>query len=78
MRARTDGKCSTSRSVLTKDRDRANTCVQVVGFPSDEEVMANSDDLPKTRESWGEVLSVRGLLSERRLNPATPRASDTA
>ena len=76
MRARTDGKCSTSRSVLTKDRDRANTYVQVVGFPSGEEAMANC--LPKTGESSGEVLSVRGLPSERRLNPATPRAPDTA
>jgi hypothetical protein len=46
--AGTDGKCSTSRSVLTQDRDRANTYVQVVEFPSDEKAMANSD-LPKTR-----------------------------
>ena len=47
--AKTEGKRSASRSVLTKDRDRPNTYVQVVEFPSYEEAMANSG-LPETAE----------------------------
>jgi hypothetical protein len=47
--AQTEGKRSASRSVLTKDRDRPNTYVQVVEFPSYEEAMANSG-LPETAE----------------------------
>ena len=47
--AKTEGKRSAARSVLTRDRDRPNTYVQVVEFPSCEEAMANSD-LPETGE----------------------------
>ena len=47
--AKTEGKRSASRSILTKDRDRPGTYVQVVEFPSYEEAMANSD-LPETAE----------------------------
>lgn len=43
------GKRSASQSVLTRDRDRPNAYVQVVGFPSYEEAMANSDP-PETGE----------------------------
>jgi hypothetical protein len=43
----TEGNRSPTRSVLTKDRDRADTYVQVVEFPSYEEAMANSA-LPET------------------------------
>lgn len=47
--AKTEGKRSASRSILTRDRDRPSTYVQVVEFPSYEAAMANSD-LPETRE----------------------------
>jgi hypothetical protein len=43
----TEGKRSASRSLLTQDRDRPGTYVQVVEFPSYQEAMANSD-LPET------------------------------
>ena len=46
---RTEGKRKTGRSVLSADRDKANTYVQVVEFPSYEEAMANSN-LPETSE----------------------------
>ena len=45
--AATEGRRSASRSVLTKDRERPDTYVQVVEFPSYEEAMANSA-LPET------------------------------
>ena len=45
--AATQGHRSAQRSLLTKDRDRADTYVQVVEFPSYEEAMANSA-LPET------------------------------
>jgi len=44
---KTEGKRSASRSLLTQDRDRPSTYVQIVEFPSYEEAMANSD-LPET------------------------------
>jgi hypothetical protein len=46
---KTQGKRSASRGVQTLDRDRDNTYVQIVEFPSYEEAMANSD-LPETTE----------------------------
>jgi hypothetical protein len=46
---RTEGRRKTQRSVLTEDRDRPNTFVQIVDFPSYEEAMANSS-LPETAE----------------------------
>jgi hypothetical protein len=45
--AATQGRRSAQRSVLTKDRDRPDTYVVVVEFPSYEEAMANSA-LPET------------------------------
>jgi hypothetical protein len=45
--AATSGRRSVHRSVLTRDRERADTYVQVVEFPSYEEAMANSA-LPET------------------------------
>ena len=47
--AKTEGKRSASRSLLTRDRDRPGTYVQVVEFPSYEEAMRNSG-LPETGE----------------------------
>jgi hypothetical protein len=45
--AASEGRRSTSRSLLTKDRERPDTYVQVVEFPSYEEAIANSG-LPET------------------------------
>lgn len=45
----TEGKRAASRGTLTRDRDRANSYLQIVEFPSYEEAMANSD-LPATGE----------------------------
>lgn len=45
--AATEGRRSAQRSLLTKDRERPDTYVQVVEFPSYEEAMANSA-LPET------------------------------
>jgi hypothetical protein len=47
--AATEGRRSARRSLLTKDRERPDTYVQVVEFPSYEEAMANSD-LPETAD----------------------------
>ena len=46
---RTRGKRTAVRGVQTMDRDRANTFVQIIEFPSFEEAMANSE-LPETSE----------------------------
>ena len=53
--AATEGRRSASRSLLTKDRERPDTYVQVVEFPSYEEAMANSA-LPETT-AFAEKLS---------------------
>jgi hypothetical protein len=47
--ARTEGRRTAERSTLTADRDRPNTYVQIVEFPSYQEAMANSS-LPETAE----------------------------
>jgi hypothetical protein len=47
--SKTEGKRKTQRSTLTADRDRPDTYVQIVEFPSFEEAMANSD-LPETSD----------------------------
>lgn len=46
---KTQGKRKTQRSTLTADRDRPNTYVQIVEFPSYEEAMTNSS-MPETAE----------------------------
>ena len=46
-RANTEGSRSAQRGTFTKDRDRPNTYVQIVEFPSYEDAMANSE-LPAT------------------------------
>jgi hypothetical protein len=53
--AATAGRRSASRSLLTKDRERPDTFLQVVEFPSYEEAMANSA-LPETT-AFAEKLS---------------------
>jgi len=45
--AATEGRRSAHRSTLTKDRDRPDTYVQIVEFPSYDEAMTNSN-LPET------------------------------
>ena len=46
--AATDGQRANSQGMATRDRDRPNTYVQVVVFPSYEEAMKNSE-LPATQ-----------------------------
>ena len=46
---RTQGKRTATRGVQARDRDRPNTYVQIVEFPSYEDAMANSE-LPETGE----------------------------
>ncbi len=46
-RAQTEGRRTAQRGTLTKDRDRPDTYVQIVEFPSYEDAMANSA-LPET------------------------------
>ena len=46
-RAKTEGTRRAQRGTLTKDRDRPDTYVQIVEFPSYEDAMANSE-LPET------------------------------
>ncbi len=53
--AATQGRRSAHRSLLTKDRERPDTYVQVVEFPSYQEAMANSA-LPETA-AFAEKLS---------------------
>ena len=46
-RAKTEGTRQAQRGTFTKDRDRPDTYVQIVEFPSYEDAMANSE-LPET------------------------------
>jgi hypothetical protein len=46
-RTRTEGQRTAQRATFTQDRERPNTYLQIVEFPSYEEAMANSD-LPET------------------------------
>jgi len=53
-RANTAGKRTAQRGTFTKDRDRPNTYVQIVEFPSYEDAMANSE-LPETASFAGKL-----------------------
>jgi hypothetical protein len=46
-RAQTEGRRQAKRATTTEDRDRPNTYIQLVEFPSYEAAMSNSD-LPET------------------------------
>jgi hypothetical protein len=46
-RAQTEGRRQATRAITTQDRDRPNTYIQLVDFPSYEAAMSNSD-LPET------------------------------
>ena len=45
----TQGKRTVTRGILTGDRDRAKTYLQIIEFPSYDEAMTNSD-LPETSQ----------------------------
>jgi hypothetical protein len=64
----TEGRRTAQRSTFTKDRDRANTYIQIVEFPSYEEAMANSE-LPETAK-FAERLSelCEGTMTFRNLD----------
>jgi hypothetical protein len=53
----TKGKRAATRGVQTKDRDAADTYVQIVEFPSYEDAMANSN-LPETGEFAAKLASL--------------------
>jgi hypothetical protein len=67
---RTQGKRTATRGVQARDRDRPNTYVQIVEFPSYEDAMANSE-LPETAE-------VAARLAELCDGPPTFRNLDVA
>ena len=46
---KTEGKRTATRGIEARDRDRPNTYVQIIEFPSYEQAMANSE-LPETAE----------------------------
>jgi hypothetical protein len=54
---KTKGKRAATRGTQTRDRDTANTYVQIVEFPSYEEAMANSS-LPETAEFAGQLAAL--------------------
>jgi hypothetical protein len=56
-RAATEGKRSAQRGTLTADRDRPNTYLQIVEFPSYEDAMRNSA-LPETSEFAGRMMAL--------------------
>ncbi|MDQ1536710.1 MAG: hypothetical protein QOE58_1103, partial [Actinomycetota bacterium] len=47
--SQTKGSRAATRGTQTQDRDRANTYLQIVEFPSHEDAMANSE-MPETAE----------------------------
>jgi hypothetical protein len=65
---RTQGKRTATRVIQSRDRDRLNTYIQIVEFPSYEEAMANSE-LPETAE-------VAARLAELSDGPMTFRNLD--
>jgi hypothetical protein len=65
---RTQGKRTATRVIQSRDRDRSNTYVQIVEFPSYEEAMANTE-LPETA-------AVAARLAELSDGPPTFRNLD--
>ena len=57
--ARTEVRRTASRSTLTADRDRPNTYIQIVEFPSYQHAMTNSG-LPETGEFAEKLARLRG------------------
>jgi hypothetical protein len=67
---KTQGKRTATRGIQARDRDRPNTYVQIIEFPSYEQAMANSE-LPETAE-------VATRLAELCDGPPTFRNLDVA
>ena len=55
--SKTEGKRTARRGVMTKDRDRPNTYVQIVEFPSYEEAARNSE-MPETSEFAEQIVKL--------------------
>jgi hypothetical protein len=53
----TEGKRTTRHIILTSDRDRPNTYVEIVEFPSYEEAMSNSR-LPETQVISSQLMAL--------------------
>jgi len=65
---KTQDKRAATRGVQTRDRDAANTYVQIVEFPSYEDAMANSN-LPETSEFAAQLAALcDGLPTFRNLD----------
>jgi hypothetical protein len=65
---RTEGKRKAQRGVLTSDRDRPDTYVQIVEFPSYEAAMDNSN-MPETSEFAERIAKLcKGPLTFRNLD----------
>jgi quinol monooxygenase YgiN len=65
---KTEGRRTAHRATVTKDRDRPNTYIELVEFPSYEAAMANSD-LPETAAFAEQVAQLcDGPMSFRNLD----------
>lgn len=72
--AKTEGKRRTNRATLTADRDKPNTYVQIVEFPSYEQAMENSN-LPETSGFAEKLLK---LCDEPQLFATSTSAASTS
>jgi len=55
--AATEGKRADARGTVTRDRDKPNTYVQIVEFPSYEVAMTNSED-PETKTMAEKMMKI--------------------
>ena len=55
--AQTEGSRTATRGIETRDRDRANTYLQIIEFPSYEAAMENNDD-PRTQAFSAEMMKL--------------------
>ena len=65
--AATAGKRTATRSIVTKDRDKPDTYIVIVEFPSYEAAMANND-LPETAKFAGQINALTKSQSFRNLD----------
>jgi hypothetical protein len=65
--AATEGKRTATRSIVTKDRDKPDTYLVIVEFPSYEAAMANND-LPETAKFAGQIGALTKSQSFRNLD----------
>jgi hypothetical protein len=66
-RSATEGKRSTGREILCRDRDRPNTYVVIVEFPSYDEAMKNNE-LPATQKFAEESQKISAGTTFRNLD----------